>query len=99
MSIKITPAAKEMLVTLARKGESESGYTSLIPAILWAGDAKGENFEWSIGFYEKARIVSDWLVTLDGVRFYVDPVDLPKLDGYTLNYVNKKFQFVKPQNH
>jgi Fe-S cluster assembly iron-binding protein IscA len=99
INFKVTQAAKEMLTTMIRRGESEHGYKTLIPAILWMGNAEGKNFEWGIGYYERSRIASDWIITLDGVAFYLDPVDLSKLDGHTLDYINNKFKIMPPERH
>jgi len=98
-TLKVTKIAKEMLEDMLRKGGSEHGYSKLIPAILWMGDAEGKNFDWGIGFYEKSRIVADWIVTLSDMQFYIDPADLPKLDGQILDYVGNRFKILTPQHH
>lgn len=99
INFRVTKTAKEVLKEMIKRGESEHGYKSLVPAILWIGDGEGKNFAWGVGFYERSRIVMDWIVSLDGMEFYIDPVDLPKLDGQTLDYIDNKLKVLMPQKH
>jgi Fe-S cluster assembly iron-binding protein IscA len=92
MKFTVTPTAKAKLTSMIKTSEASHHYESLVPAILWGSDTGSENFAWMIGFYEKKRIVADWLISLDGVEFYVDPIDLPKLDGKTLDYISDTFK-------
>lgn len=91
----VTAIAKAKLASMMKTAEASHGYESLVPSILWGSDVGSEAFVWMIGFYEKRRIVADWLTVLDGVQFYVDPTYLPKLDGKTLDYVDDKFTVVE----
>ena len=65
INFKVTKTAKEMLKEMIRKSETEHGYNSLVPAILWGSDVGKKDFEWGVGFYERSRIVADWIVVLD----------------------------------
>ena len=87
--MKVTANARERLESYLH---GEGG--DLVPAILWAlASERSRDGEWIVGFYERSKIVGDWLVRIDEIEFYVDPVDLPKLAGKTLDFNAGRFEF------
>jgi Fe-S cluster assembly iron-binding protein IscA len=87
MTLTITELARAKLTSYL----DTSGLADPVSAILWASDLGGKNAKWIIGFYERTRIVSEWIIVCDGLEFYVDPVDHLKLDGKTLDYRDGSF--------
>jgi Fe-S cluster assembly iron-binding protein IscA len=87
MKLTITNTARTKIASYL----DTSGLADPVSAVLWASDLGGKNAEWTIGLYERAKIAPKWIVVCDGIEFYVDPADHPKLDGKTLDYRDGRF--------
>jgi len=70
------------------KNKELSGH---VPTIAWTGDAKGKNWEWSVGTYIRNEVPASALIIIEGIEFAIDPSLHSRLEGKTLDYVNGYF--------
>jgi Fe-S cluster assembly iron-binding protein IscA len=84
IGMKVTVTARERIAELEQGGR-------LVAALLWEVRGGG----WTVGLYERQKIVADWLTEVDGLELYVDPADHSKLAGMTLDYANGRFSIFR----
>lgn len=57
------------------------------------GDADGNNWDWGVGTFLKSKLPrsSAGYVNIDGMEFFIEPEQHPKISGKTLFYENGEF--------
>jgi hypothetical protein len=86
-SIRVSTTARLRLLQLV----AEQGAFAAVPALVWATDSATGASDWMVGFYDRDRVPSDFVVDVDGIAIVIEPQWRAPLEGRLLDYTDGRF--------